>query len=153
MHISGSIETELGLLKSKVNKLEYDFKTARLTIDEHCSKVKAKIDIHAEYKIKKINEECSDLISQVDTYQAELFKGLDKRLAKLKVESLIKETRDLIESQSGQIELIQQQLDKIRQEEKMLSEQLFKKRQAHVQQSDYSVRATHRNERVQIAKI
>jgi hypothetical protein len=73
MHISKSVETELDLLKSKCIKLEYDSRAARLTIDQHCSDVKSKIDLHAEFKIKKINEERSSLINQMDTYQVELF--------------------------------------------------------------------------------
>jgi hypothetical protein len=54
---SNNIQAELDSLKNKVNKLEYDFKTVRLTIDEHRSNIKAKIDHHAETQIIKINEE------------------------------------------------------------------------------------------------
>jgi hypothetical protein len=39
--------------------------------------------------IKKINEERSDLFSQVNKYQEYMFAGSDKRLEELKVESTV----------------------------------------------------------------
>jgi hypothetical protein len=124
MH-SNITPTELNLLQSSVTKLEYELKAARLTIDTYCSNIKSKIDLQAEIMIKKINEERSDLISQVDKYQEELFQGLDRRIDKLNVESIIKKAQDLIESQPSRIDLIQQQTDIVRIVEQSLREKIF----------------------------
>jgi hypothetical protein len=124
MNFSG-IQSELDLLKRKCTKLEYDFKTARLTIDEHCWTVKSKIDFQAEFMIKKINKERLKLISQIDEYQEKLFQGLEERIDKPKVESTLKEARDFIKSEPSQIDLIQQKLDTIKLEEQSLKERLF----------------------------
>jgi hypothetical protein len=76
--------------------LEYDFKTARFTIDEYCSNIKSKIDLQAELKIKAINDQRLNLIQQVDQYQAELFQDLDNRLEKPNVEKAIREVQHFI---------------------------------------------------------
>jgi hypothetical protein len=106
---SNSIQTELDLLKTQVEKLDFDFKTARLAIDEHCSDTKSKIDLHAKKMIKKINDERLRLIQEVDTYQEQLFQDLDKRIDKTRVESTLHEAQYVINSHSSQLDLIQQE--------------------------------------------
>ncbi len=112
-------------LKSQVKQLEYEFKTARFTIDEHCSHVNAKIYIHAETMITKINEERLALINKVDECQAKLFLDLDTRIDKPNVELALKEAQDFIKSEPTEIELIQQQLVNVRQEEQDLRGKIF----------------------------
>ncbi len=51
-----NVQSELNSLKARVKKLEYDFKTVKLAIDEHCSHARSKIDVQAETKIKEVHE-------------------------------------------------------------------------------------------------
>ncbi len=65
------------------------------------------------------------MLSQVDKCQAELLQSLNERVDKPKIELALKEAQDFVKSKPTEIELIQQQLVKVRQAEQDLRERLF----------------------------
>jgi hypothetical protein len=122
---SNNTKSELDLLKSRVKKLEFDLKWPKLTIDTHCSNIKSKIDFQTELMHQKIDEERMKLIQEVDEYQEGLFQDLDSRIDKSKVEAVLIEIQEFIKSEPTQIDLIQQQLNKVKLEEKSFEDQIF----------------------------
>ncbi len=65
------------------------------------------------------------MIRQVDIYQAELFQGLNERLEKPKVGLVLREAQDFLKSEPAEIDLIREQLNKVKQEEQTLRIQEF----------------------------
>ncbi len=56
------------LLQSKIKKLDGDSKIGKLLIDDHCSRVKSKIDLQAEIMIMQINKQKSALLDRVEKH-------------------------------------------------------------------------------------
>ncbi len=120
-----SLNENLNLLRTKLQKLEYDLKTARLSIDKHCSYIKAQIDYQTELMIKEINEKRNDLLSQIDEYQNELFKDLEQRINRSRVEKMLAESLEILNNETN-IELVKQQLKAFQAEEQNLRKKVFK---------------------------
>ncbi len=80
------VNEQLTRLKSEINKLDFESKTARLTIAEHCSNVRHKIDLQAEILIEQINQTRCKYIAQADKYHDEKLRGLEKTNFKSELE-------------------------------------------------------------------
>ncbi len=63
------------------------------------------------------------MVKEVEEHKEQLFQGLGEGIDKARVvESTLREAREFIESKSHEVDLIQQQLEKVRQEETNLWE-------------------------------
>jgi hypothetical protein len=87
--------------------------------------IKSKIDPQVETQIKAVHEKRLEFLNQVDKYQEELLHSLNERLGKPKVESILEESQGFIKNERNHIDLIQQQLVKVRQEELDLRGRVF----------------------------
>jgi hypothetical protein len=129
MSSSIHLQEKLNLLKSKADKLEFASRTARLTIDEHCSNVVSEIDLQAELLIKLISEKRSQLLGQCNAYQADLYKDLDKRLNTGRIDFILHQTREILNcnfTDDDEELIIEQQLDIVNKEQEILTEDMFK---------------------------
>ncbi len=115
------------MLKTKLHKLEYDFKMAPLLIDEHCSSTKAQIDLYAEQMMKEIHEKRLDLIGQVDTYQNDLVRNLELRINRPRMEKTLAQSLDILCGETT-IDFVEQQLRTLQAEDDQLRKDMFNNR-------------------------
>jgi hypothetical protein len=124
---SNILEGHLILLRSKLQNLEYELKTARFSIDSHCSNIKALIDFEAELMIKEVNDKRLDLLNQLDEYQNDLFENLERRIDRSRVEKTLAQGLDILSSEDN-IELVKHQLKVTEIEEHNLRKDVFNKK-------------------------